>query len=51
MKRELHWLVVVLVRAAVIGVVERTQVTMSTMSFSIMVSSATAALRTTTTMS
>ena len=39
MKRELHWLVVVLVRAAVIGVVERTQVTMSTMSISMMVAS------------
>lgn len=39
MKRELHWVVVVLVRATFIGVVESSRVTMSTMSFSVMVAS------------
>ena len=39
MKRELNWVVVVLVRAYFIGVVGRTRVTMSTMSFSVVVAS------------
>ena len=39
MKRELNWVVVVLVRAYFIGVVESTQVTLSTMSFSVVVAS------------
>ena len=38
MKRELHWLVVVSM-TAIIGVVESTQVPMSTMSISMMVAS------------
>lgn len=39
MKRELNWVVVVLIRAYFIGVVGRTRVTMSTMPFSVMVAS------------
>ena len=39
MKRELNWVVVVLVRTYFIGVVGRTRVTMSTMLFSVTVAS------------